>query len=131
MPRGRVSWRRAKRWCWRGLACALAASLLSAPAPAAPTIARPAVDATVHSNSGDVQVAVRDVPAGALLQPLLDGVVASPPVAASTLVLHGVVRGDHLLVVRIVDADGRELGRTTAVRFHVFHASRQMRRSVR
>jgi len=97
---------------------------LCAMAVAAPRIVSPTADATVHSNSGEVQVVVQDVPAGQRIQALLDGGVASLPVDAPTIELQGVARGEHLLVVRTVDADGRELARSDAVRFHVFHASR-------
>jgi hypothetical protein len=108
----------------RDLAVALVATLLCSVAAAQPRIVSPAADQTVHSNNGVVRVVVADVPHRQRLQPLLDGVAVSPPVEPPEFDLQGVVRGEHVLVVKIVDADGREVGRTAAVRFYVFHASK-------
>jgi hypothetical protein len=81
----------------------------------------------VHSNVGSVRVVVEDVPSGLRLQPVLDGEVRSEPVADPVFHLSDVHRGTHQLVVRLVDARGREVGRTAPVTFHVWHASRLMR----
>lgn len=120
-----------RRWRHRSrsrvLAVALATALLSGMAAEQPQIVSPDVDQTVHSNSGDVRVVVAGVPPRRLVQPLLDGVAASAPVEPPELDLHGVARGEHVLIVKIVDADGREVGRTAAVRFYVFHASKLIR----
>lgn len=115
---------RHRRPAWTRWLFAAAASALCALSVAAPRIVSPAADATVHSNSGEVQVVVQDVPPGRRIQALLDGAVASPPLEATTIELQDVPRGEHLLVVRALDADGREVARSDAVRFHVFHASR-------
>ena len=115
----------------RALAVGVCAVLVSALAGAAPRITRPTPGQTVHSNSGDVQVVLRDLPVGALVQPVLDGVDVSAPVATSRLTLRNVVRGEHVLVVKIFEADGRAAGQTEPVHFTVFHASKLMRRPPR
>lgn len=120
----RPSSRRRRSSLARGMALAFAALLLGGGAIAQPRIVSPAADETVHSNSGDVRVVVAGVPPRRLIQPVLDGVAVSAPVEPPELELHGVVRGEHELVVKIVGADGSEVGRIGPVRFHVFHASR-------
>ena len=94
-------------------------------------VVSPAVDEMVHNNVGDVRVVVEDVPRGLRLQPVLDGQVTGEPVADPVFHLSGVERGTHELVVRLVDARGREVGRTPAVTFHLWHASRLMRHGAR
>ncbi len=111
----------------RALAGALVALLFSGVALAQPRIVSPGVDETVHSNSGEIRVVVEGVPPQQLIQALLDGIAASAPVKPPEIELQGVVRGEHVLVVRVVDADGSEVGRTDAVRFYVFHASKLIR----
>ena len=127
MPKEPAPARSLRRSRARGLALALVATLFSGIACAQPRIVSPAADETVHSNNGEVRVAVADVPPRQRVQPLLDGVAVSPPLEPPEFDLQGVVRGEHVLVVKIVDADGREVGRTAAVRFHVFHASKLIR----
>jgi hypothetical protein len=90
-------------------------------------VVSPAIDETVHSNTGSIRVVVADVPRGLQLQPLLDGEAVSEPVAASAFDLSGVTRGTHELTVRLLDADGREVMRTSPVTFHVWQASRLFR----
>jgi len=91
-------------------------------------VVRPAIDEMVHTNTGTIQVVVEDVPRGLLLQPLLDGeVVGSEPVGSPVFYVGGVTRGTHELVVVLVDADAREVGRTPPITFHVWHASRLFR----
>ncbi len=124
MPHRIETKHRPPRAAWTRWLIGAAAAWLCTLAVAAPRVVSPAADATVHSNSGEVQVTVQDVPAGQRIQALLDGAVASPPLEASTIELQDVARGEHLLVVRTLDAEGREVARSAAVRFHVFHASR-------
>jgi hypothetical protein len=90
-------------------------------------VVRPAVDETVHSNTGSIRVIVQDVPRGLRLQPVLDGKAASEPVAEPVFQLRDVARGTHELTVRLLDAQGREVTRTAPVTFHVWHASRLFR----
>lgn len=94
-------------------------------------IVSPAVDEMVHSNVGSVRVVVEDVPRGLRLQPVLDGAVTGEPVADPVFHLSGVERGTHELVITLVDARGRQVGRTPPVTFHVWHASRLMRHGAR
>lgn len=94
-------------------------------------VVSPAVDEMVHSNAGIVRVVVEDVPSGLRLQPVLDGEVRSEPVADSVFYLRDVTRGTHELIVKLVDAGGREVSRTSPVTFHLWQASRLMRRSDR
>jgi len=94
-------------------------------------VVSPAVDETVHSNTGSIRVVVRDVPRGWQLQPALDGAVVSEPVADSVFYLRGVTRGTHELTVKLLDAGGREVSATSPVTFHVWQASRLSRHGVR
>ena len=94
-------------------------------------VVSPAVDETVHSNTGSIRVVVQDVPRGLQLQPALDGAVVSEPVADSVFYLRDVTRGTHELTVKLLDADGREVMRTSPVTFHVWQASRLFRHGVR
>lgn len=117
--------RLAFRTCLSRSALAFVACLAAtAAAVAQPRIVEPAAGATIHSNSGQVQVVVAGVLPSQRLQPLLDGAEASGPVDGPQFDLQGVVRGSHVLVVKIIDADGRVVGRTAAVKFYVKHASR-------
>jgi hypothetical protein len=77
----------------------------------------------VHSNDGDVTVVVSGIKPRQRVQPVLDGSVGDTAVPP-TLQLHGVVRGDHTLFVKVLDENGSEIGRTAPVSFHVWHASR-------
>lgn len=104
-----------------------AAVTMAGMAMAEARVVSPAVDEMVHSNTGTVRVVVDDVPSGLRLQPVLDGEVTREPVADSEFYLRGVNRGTHELVIKLVDAGGREVGRTSPVTFHLWHASRLMR----
>ena len=90
-------------------------------------IVSPALDETVHSNTGTIRVVVQDVPTGSRLQPLLDGEAAREPATDPVFYLHDVPRGTHELIVAVVDQSGREVARTSPVMFHVWHASRLFR----
>jgi hypothetical protein len=51
----------------------------------------------------------------------------SEPAADSVFYLNGVTRGTHELTVKLLDAGGREVVRTSPATFHVWHASRLFR----
>jgi hypothetical protein len=90
-------------------------------------VVSPAIDETVHNNSGSIRVVVEGAPSGYQLQPMLDGAAMGEPVADSVLHLRGVTRGTHELTVRLFDAKGREVMQTSPVTFHVWQASRVFR----
>ncbi|HEV8689458.1 MAG TPA: hypothetical protein VGQ91_04110 [Ideonella sp.] len=97
-------------------------------AMADPRILSPKDGEVIHDNSGQVAVIVVDVPPGARLQPVLDGEPLGEPAARAAFELHDIARGMHELSVIVLDDRGRELGRTPAVGFQVWHASRLHRR---
>jgi hypothetical protein len=109
------------------LACGACLALLGV-AHAAPAIVSPAMDETVHGNTGSIRVVVQGVPAGMHLLPVLDGLPASEPVFDAVFHLRAVPRGTHELSVRLLDADGRTVMQTPPVSFHVWQASRLFRR---
>ena len=94
-------------------------------------VVSPAVDETVHSNSGSIRVVVQNVPRGMRLQAALDGAPVSEPVADSVFYLRDVPRGTHELTVKVLDVGGREVMQTSPVTFHVWQASRSFRHGVR
>jgi len=94
-------------------------------------VVSPALDETVHSNTGSIRVIVEGAPRGLQLQPLLDGEAMSEPVTDPVFYLRGVTRGTHELTVRLLDAGGREVIRTPPVTFHVWQASRLFRQRQR
>lgn len=98
--------------------------LLLAALPAlAATIVTPAMDETIHANDGIVPVIVAGLKPGTPLRAVLDGKVRAT-FSAPAVELHEVFRGEHQLVVEVLDRDGRVVGRTPGVTFHVWHASR-------
>ena len=113
--------------CLRNMLVVATAIASAVAAMAGPRVVSPAIDETVHSNTGSIRVVVADVPRGLQLQPLLDGEAVSEPVAGSQFHLSGVKRGTHELTVRLLDADGREVMRTSPVTFHVWQASKLFR----
>jgi hypothetical protein len=114
--------------CWLRKTLTVAAAMAWAGmAMAEARIVSPAIDEMVHSNTGSIRVIVQDVPRGLQLQPVLDGEAVSEPVADPAFDLRGVTRGTHELSVRLLDAGGREVHRTSPVTFHVWQASRLFR----
>lgn len=113
--------------CLRNTLTVAAAITWAGLAMAEARIASPAIDETIHSNTGSIRVIVQDVPRGLQLQPVLDGEVVSEPVAERVFQLSGVTRGTHELSVRLLDAGGNEVRRTAPVTFHVWQASRLFR----
>ena len=122
----------------RAMGGALLAALSSLPAPAIQSavaashvyesivIEKPAADATVFDNAGDVEVTVSVTPAlrnGDAVALALDG----QPSAASGgthIGLSGIPRGEHTLRAQVVDANGERLIASAPVTFHVWQASR-------
>lgn len=117
--------------CLRNTLAVAATMALVGAALAEARVVSPAIDETVHSNTGSIRVIVQDVPSGLQLQPVLDGEAMGEPVAGSVFYLLGVTRGTHELSVKLLDAGGREVMRTSPVTFHVWHASRLFRHRVR
>ncbi|MCG2601399.1 MAG: DUF4124 domain-containing protein [Achromobacter sp.] len=120
------------------------AAIVSSPAPteAAPTqpapepektvsyttlrITRPDNDAVHWFAEGPVRVDVQIVPPlaeGHLLVPILDGVPQGGGIAASSFTLSGLDPNTYRLAVAIYDADGKELKRSSPIRFHFKHHS--------
>lgn len=84
-------------------------------------ITRPANDAVHWFAEGPVRVDVEIVPPlaeGHLLVPILDGVPQGGGIAADSFTLSGLDPNTYQLTVAIHDADGRELKRSSAIRFH-------------
>ena len=113
--------------CLRNTLTVAAAVTMVGMAMAEARVVSPAIEETVHSNTGSIRVVVEGVPSGLRLQPVLDGEVTSEPVPGSVFYLRGVTRGTHELIVKLLDAGGREVSRTSPVTFHVWHASRLFR----
>lgn len=89
-------------------------------------VTMPANDQTVHSNTGEVDVAVRMAPplaAGETIVITLDErEMARGP--QRQVQLTGVERGTHVLQARIIDRDGKTVGQSDPVTFHMWQASR-------
>ena len=85
-------------------------------------IANPRQDEVIRSPAPGQTVSATVKPAlarGHGLQFLLDGQVANEqPTRSQSVSLPTVYRGTHTLVVRVVDADGKELKRSDTVTFH-------------
>ncbi len=121
--------RRMAGWLMVATAVALiapASAQQASPALPAITITAPANEGTVHSNTGEVSVAVtvapRLEPGQTIVITLDDREVARG--ARRRVRLSGVDRGTHLLQARLLDAQGNVLAESDAVTFHLWHASR-------
>jgi hypothetical protein len=117
--------------CLRHTLTVAATMVLAGTALAEARVVSPAIDETVHSNTGRIRVVVQDVPRGLQLQPVLDGEAMSAPIGEPVFDLRDIPRGTHELTVKLIDADGREVMRTSPVTFHVWHASRLFRHRAR
>ena len=89
-------------------------------------IGKPASDATVHDNDGDVEVSVVVSPAlragdRALLS--VDG-RPTPAQERTRFELSGLARGEHSLRAAIVDRSGRTLIASAPITFNMWRASR-------
>lgn len=86
----------------------------------------PANDQTVHSNTGEVDVAVRVAPrltAGETIVITLDErEVARGP--QQQVQLTGIERGTHVLQARVLGRDGKTIARSEPVTFHMWQASK-------
>lgn len=90
------------------------------------SIRTPEPDETIRSNPGTVPVRFSvepDLTGNHRVEVLLDGAPRPESVQGNSVELREVDRGSHDLKLRIVDADGRLLTETTAVRFHLLRAS--------
>lgn len=114
----------------RAFACALCCVLafgVAAQAGVELTIDAPASGETLHDNEGrvPVTVSIRGLPAGTAprLRPLVDGAAQGPDRRARTFSLEGVDRGEHVLVVQLIDARGGVIAASPPVTFHLWRAS--------
>lgn len=86
----------------------------------------PAQEATVRSNTGDVEVVARvDLPPaeGDRFEVLIDGEVRASN-AGGTFALTGIDRGAHQVSVRLVDASGEVVAQTQEHTFFLHQRSR-------
>ena len=124
------------RGVWLALALALSsayaieASAQSGTAVSYDSVAvvKPAGDATVFDNAGNVEVTVAVSPAlrtdaGDRIALILDGRRISVP-RATHFKLSGITRGEHTLEAQVVDSGGNALISSTPVKFHLWQASR-------
>jgi hypothetical protein len=91
-------------------------------------LAAPAPEETVRDNTGNVTVSaltepVLDTTAGHRLQFFLDGQSEGKPTTSGRSLYQNLDRGTHTAEVAVVDASGRELGRSDSVRFYVHRQS--------
>ncbi len=91
-------------------------------------IAAPAQDETVRDNTGNVTVRVSirpklDKASGHRLQYFLDGQKHGEPSVAGQMLFPNIDRGAHTVVVAVVDANGKELKRSSDVRFYLHRQS--------
>ena len=114
----------------RAFACALCCVLalgVGAQAGVELTIDAPASGETLHDNEGRVPVAVsiRGLPAGAAprLRPLVDGAAQGPDRRERRFSLDDVERGEHVLVVQLIDSAGGVVAASPPVTFHLWRAS--------
>lgn len=89
-------------------------------------IVQPANQETIHSNLGDVTVAVRrsGAPHGSSVRLLVDGKALPESIRGSRIELHGIYRGTHTLEAELVGAHGKVLAASSPVTFYLWHASR-------
>ena len=89
-------------------------------------IGAPGNDATVFDDNGDVMVRVTVVPdlaKGDQVELLLDGMPVAPPTTSLDFPLYGILRGQHLLQARIIDATGNVGSISPSSSFNVWETS--------
>jgi hypothetical protein len=91
-------------------------------------VVKPAGDATVFDNAGNVEVTVAVSPAlridaGDRIALILDGRRISVR-RATQFKLSGITRGEHSLEAQVVDSSGNVLISSNPVKFHLWQASR-------
>lgn len=92
------------------------------------TVVSPTQDGTVRDNPGQVSVKVQVAPAldskaGDRIQYLLDGKPQGEPSTSDTVTFNNVDRGEHTVQAVVIDAAGKELKRSAAVRFYLHRQS--------
>ena len=90
------------------------------------TIISPQEEATIRDNNGDLTVNVSvspQLPRGAKMTLLVDGVVAVEPQTAPIFKLTGIYRGEHNLVVNLVTQNGKVLASSSPRKIFLHQAS--------
>ncbi len=85
-------------------------------------ITKPAMNETVRSNKGEVQVQFTLTPTllkGHQYKLFLDGKALEQAVTQTTVMLSGLTRGTHTVVVKVADANGAFLITSKSVIFHL------------
>lgn len=105
-----------------------AASILATALAYATSVAvvEPAPGATVFSNPGVVEVQVDSGGAlapGQRIEIWLDGAPLPPPTRDDRVTLSGLVRGEHTVSARLLDAHGNVMHASAPVTFYVWKAS--------
>lgn len=92
-------------------------------------IVQPASEQTIHSNAGDVRVAVQvsGAVAGSRVRLIVDGAVVPGDGNGAAITLHGLDRGTHVIRAELLGADGAVLAASQPVTFHLWQASRLFR----
>ncbi|HSQ02928.1 MAG TPA: hypothetical protein VLN59_02760 [Burkholderiales bacterium] len=112
---------------WRTLALALCVMLslgVNAQSRWEIIINSPANGETVHDNEGNVHVTLTMQGAGTLgIRPLVDGNPYGPDQRTSSFILANVDRGEHILQVQLIDAQGRVIAASEPVTFYLWRAS--------
>jgi hypothetical protein len=89
-------------------------------------IVSPTHDETIRSNEGkfDVIVSVTPtLPRGILLALFIDGEVKAQPQSSSTFSLTGIYRGEHIIVVKALDQNGKVLASSSPRKIFLHQAS--------
>jgi len=92
------------------------------------SIVAPTEDETLRDNTGAVPVSAGlepalNVAAGHRFQYYLDGQTQGEPTASNQIVIANVDRGAHNVAVAVVDGEGKEVTRSSPVKFHLHRQS--------
>ncbi|KFZ37675.1 hypothetical protein HR45_09660 [Shewanella mangrovi] len=88
-------------------------------------ITSPEHDATIRSNPGELVVSVEVSPnlaSGHYLQLYIDGVATTEAQAAPVFQLHGIERGQHQIVAKVIQQNGKVLASSSAITIYMHQA---------